>query len=420
MNKIILCFLIISMSAYSIADEKKELSTKNDYQEVLLEVNKVGAEINKNIQGKNIVEKINYLEMLLDKYADNSLLLDFIKQNISFYYSLAGLHQKVLENEYRDWEGKSPPDKLVGYKTKDAVNEILKHAKDHRIVMVNEAHHIAQHRVLTYRLLPKLWEQGYRYFAAEAFGKSAAMELEKGYVSHEVGYYTVESLYANLVLKAKEIGFEIISYDMHKPSKLNTTDERETDSALIIKEKVFDKDPKAKIIIHVGFAHINEETWLASKLKEMTGLETFTIDQTTRTEKINVKYEHSSYTKAVEDTKLKYPFVFVKDDKIWSSGENKSDITAFWPRTIYVDGRPEWASLGRKKYNISSKDCENSYPCIIEVFKFKHKDEVPLDKIVILSPQDNKAVFLSPGKNTLVITNANNKQVEKVVMHNES
>jgi hypothetical protein len=170
--------------------------------------------------------------------------------------------------------------------------------------MFNEAHDIAQHRVLTYRMLSGLWKQGYRYFAAESLNSSASSQINKGYVTNNIGYYTRESIYANLVLKAKEIGFEIISYDLHKPSKLNTIDERETNSALTIKEKVFDKDPNAKIIIHVGYSHINEEEWLASKLKSITNLETLTIDQTTRIERSNREFEHPTYTKAVNEVGL--------------------------------------------------------------------------------------------------------------------
>lgn len=124
--------------------------------------------------------------------------------------------------------------------------------------MFNEAHDTAQHRVLTYRMLSGLWKQGYRYFAAETLNSSATSQISKGYVTNDIGHYTNESINANLVLKAKEIGFEIVSYDLHKPSKLNTIDERETNSALTIKEKVSDKDPNVKVIIYVGYSHINE------------------------------------------------------------------------------------------------------------------------------------------------------------------
>ncbi|MDI7925275.1 hypothetical protein, partial [Ferirhizobium litorale] len=66
---------------------------------------------------------------------------------------------------------------LTDYKAKSAESEILKRSQLHRIVMFNEAHDIAQHRVLTYRMLSGLWKQGYRYFAAESLNSSASSQL---------------------------------------------------------------------------------------------------------------------------------------------------------------------------------------------------------------------------------------------------
>ncbi|GAA59777.1 hypothetical protein P20652_1641 [Pseudoalteromonas sp. BSi20652] len=159
-------------------------------------------------------------------------------QDLGVKYSFAGLHKKALVAKDSTAESETLAlEDLTDYKAKSAESEILKRSQLHQIVMFNEAHDIAQHRVLTYRMLSGLWKQGYRYFAAESLNSSASSQINKGYVTNNIGYYTRESIYANLVLKAKEIGFEIISYDMHKPSKLNTTDERETNSALTIKEK---------------------------------------------------------------------------------------------------------------------------------------------------------------------------------------
>jgi hypothetical protein len=340
-------------------------------------------------------------------------------QNLGVKYSFAGLHKKALVAKDSTAESETLAlEDLTDYKAKDAQSEILKRSQLYRIVMFNEAHDIAQHRVLTYRMLSGLWKQGYRYFAAESLNSSASSQINKGYVTNNIGYYTRESIYANLVLKAKEIGFEIISYDMHKPSKLNTTDERETNSALTIKEKVFDKDPNAKIIIHVGYSHINEEEWLASKLKSITNLETLTIDQTTRIERSNTEFEHPTYTKAVNEVGLQEPFIFVKGNETWSSDPNKWDISIFWPRTGYLNGRPKWASLNRKSYELASIDCNDLYPCMVDVFKFNHTDEVPFDRVIISSKEELKSVFLSKGNNIVVTSDRNGKQIKKIIVKN--
>ena len=410
MKKTILFCLLISSSI---------LSAEDDHEQFLLEAIKIGNQIQEETKGKSLIEKLQFIENFSKNFTDNPLALDIIMQDLGVQYSFAGLHKKALVAKDVTAENEnSAVEVLTDYKAKDAISEILKRTQLHQIVMFNEAHDTAQHRVLTYRMLLGLWKQGYRYFAAESLNSSASSQINKGYATNKIGYYTRETTYANLVLKAKEIGFEIVSYDLHKPSKLNTIDERETNSALTLKEKVFDKDPDAKIIIHVGYSHINEEKWLASKLKSIIGLETLTIDQTTRIERSNTKYEHPTYTRAVKNVELLEPFVFVKGNEVWSSDSNKWDISVFWPRTSYLNGRPKWASLERVNYSVSTNDCKKPYPCMVEVFKFNHKGEVPLDRVLISSEKEHKSVFLSQGSNIIVTTDKNGNQINKITIHN--
>lgn len=410
MKKIILFCLLASNSAFS---------SEHDHEKFLLEAIKIGNQVQEKTKGKSLVEKLPIIENFAKEYTDSPVALDIIMQDLGVKYSFAGLHKKALVAKDSTAESETLAlEDLTDYKAKSAESEILKRSQLHQIVMFNEAHDIAQHRVLTYRMLSGLWKQGYRYFAAESLNSSASSQINKGYVTNNIGYYTRESIYANLVLKAKEIGFEIISYDMHKPSKLNTSDERETNSALTIKEKVFDKDPNAKIIIHVGYSHINEEEWLASKLKSITNLETLTIDQTTRIERSNTEFEHPTYTKAVNEVGLQEPFIFVKGNETWSSDPNKWDISIFWPRTGYLNGRPKWASLNRKSYELASIDCNDLYPCMVDVFKFNHTDEVPFDRVIISSKEESKSVFLSKGNNIVVTSDRNGKQIKKIIVQN--
>ena len=67
-----------------------------------------------------------------------------------------------------------------------AVPYIAKRAADHRFVIVNERHHASSDRLLTMSLLKPLYEQGFRYLAAEgvrhgdAPGDSRLPRLEHG------------------------------------------------------------------------------------------------------------------------------------------------------------------------------------------------------------------------------------------------
>ena len=55
---------------------------------------------------------------------------------------------------------------------------------------------------------------------------------------------------------------------------------------------------------------------------------------------------------------------------------------------------------------------------MVEVFKFNHKNEVPLDRIIISYQEEHKSVFLSQGSNTVVITDINGNQITKTIVNN--
>lgn len=285
-------------------------------------------------------------------------------------------------------------------------------AKKHRIVMVNEAHHISQHRVLTNRLLKRLWKEGFRYFAVETLTKTASQQIDSGYISTKSGYYTKEPLYANLLLEAKKMGFKVVSYDYKKSS---STKEREILAAQIIHDKVFANDDKAKVLIHCGYNHIKESGhWLANQLKQVTGFDTLTINQTDLREKSNSELENPVYELVNLKIKDDFPVVLIdKNFNAWSPMPKQYDVVVFWPRTQFKFGRPTWSSLNRSPYEIKENWCKNNYPCMVEVLNLGLDDEVPLDRIVLHSKSDSKSVFLSKGKNIIMSRSLMGKIIHK-------
>jgi hypothetical protein len=55
---------------------------------------------------------------------------------------------------------------------------------------------------------------------------------------------------------------------------------------------------------------------------------------------------------------------------------------------------------------------------MVDVFKFNHKGEVPLDTMLISSEKDHKSVFLSQGSNIIVTTGSNGDQINKITIQN--
>ena len=181
------------------------------------------------------------------------------------------------------------PEKLVlpeatSWQAADAVDTIIALARDQRIVMVNEAHHDAHTRALTLALLPRLRAMGFTYFAAEALDEQDTSLMKRGYpVKSSGSEYLREPLYGDIVREAIKLGYVIVPYD----SAGATPQDREDGQARNLYERVLAKDPKAKLFVHAGYAHIDKQPGrlgpvkpMAMQLRELSGITPLSIDQT--------------------------------------------------------------------------------------------------------------------------------------------
>lgn len=395
----VLIFIVFTVSpicAYELSQE--------DY---LKEVNKALSRVYEETSGKTLSAQIAVLESLAIDYKDNDPVLDLLLQERGTAHSLMGQHKKAL---YAFDQHDPNPDELntavKELKIQDAVNSIVKTASEYQIVMINEAHHVAQHRVLSYRLLEDLWNQGFRYLALEALSPSAENKISDEYISKNAGFYTKEPLFASLVLRARELGFHLVSYDYGSEAGTGT-EARERSAVKNLKQKVFNSKPNAKMLIHVGYSHINENSWLAYYLNEALAIDPLTINQTDFTERSNIKYEPKSYTWLVENHDFSAPVVLTNaDGSYWSPTPVEYDITVVWPRSEYQLNRPKWASLGKELMPVDTSWCKQTFPCTIEVYRVGNDDEVPSDRIVITDPDVPTGIFVSKSSCLLKVTDA--------------
>ncbi|PHR63484.1 MAG: hypothetical protein COA51_10270 [Idiomarina sp.] len=388
-----------------VADELSE-------EEYVKEINKAFSRFYEATNGKTLSARIEALEALSVEYKDNEAVLDILLQERGFAYSFMGKHQQALYAfDQRQHNSDELNTAVKDLDTSDAVSSIVEFAGDSQIVMINEAHHIPQHRVLTYRLLEQLWDQGFRYLALEALAQDAEDKLSESYVYKKSGYYTNEPLFANLILHARQLGFQLVSYDYGFDIS-SEAEVRERTGAKNLREKVFNNDPDAKILIHVGYRHINEDSWLAHYLKEALKIDPLTINQTEFTEQSHVKYESESYTWLIENHDFNTPVVLTESDgSYWSPAPEKYDVTVIWPRTEYRLNRPKWASLGQELMPVDISWCEQNFPCTIEVYRVGNEDEVPSDRIVITEPNVPTGIFISESSQLIKVTDTEGKLI---------
>ncbi len=167
----------------------------------------------------------------------------------------------------------------------DAIRAIVRQARERRIVILNEAHHVPLHRVFAARLASELRKIGYTYLAAEAFAENVpphpATPAQVG------GYYVAEPMYAAFVRSAMRDGWTFVGYD-HHPKDAPAAERsrlREIGAARNLVEKIFARDPAAKVFMYVGYGHAQKDfraggvNMVAYLLKEATGIDPLTVDQ---------------------------------------------------------------------------------------------------------------------------------------------
>jgi hypothetical protein len=191
------------------------------------------------------------------------------------------------------------------------------------VIFINEVHHAAIQRVFSIRLLKILYDKGFRYFAAETLRPDADLN-NRGYPLISVtGEYTNEPVYGDLVRTALKLGYTVVPYENRIPCKkpitpckkrittVNCSNHRDYQQALNLYNRIFKKDPSAKIFVHAGYTHIEkngDKAWkpMGFYFQKITGIEPFSIDQIFMTEHSAPQFEEENY-KYILDEVVKSP-----------------------------------------------------------------------------------------------------------------
>ena len=296
----------------------------------------------------------------------------------------------------------------------NAKEYIIEQAKNSEIVIINEAHHIAQHRTFTKSLLQDLYDNGYRYLGLEALSDPHLNENK--IVQKESGYYTQEPEFGNLITAALSMGYTVFGYEA---AEGKNNKEREIEQAENI-EKFLSTMPKGKVLIHCGYAHAFENEYpawgkaMAGRLKENLQKDPFTIDQTMYLER-SAK-ENNPLFMQLNDTGD--AIVLIEDNGNAFNGRGttkQTDVVVVHPITQYVNNRPDWFAKGKKRYAIPSKKLKNQTDVLVLAYRKKEKTDegIPADVIEITKNNPDTTLYLESGTYTLVIKNRNYQVIQE-------
>lgn len=321
---------------------------------------------------------------------------------------------------------------------RDAADVVAELAASRRIVMVNEAHHDARTRQLTLALLPRLRKLGFTHFAAEALTEDNADLARRGYpVSTSGTEYLREPLYGDIVREALRLGFILVPYD----TGTGGADEREMAQAETLYRTVLAGHPEARLFVHAGYAHIDKAPGrltrlqpMAARLRELSGLEPLSIDQTDITEtgwdatdlyhqlvarfpnpKPQILVDHAgkpwSARPGLYDANVILPpslsmaafGVQHESGSALDAGSNEVSDTSHFSlirQSLLHMRRPAWLTLDgqRRPYDIDTTLCRTTAPCVVDAhYAGESADAIAADRYAFMKPAEATRLFLRPG-----------------------
>ena len=317
-----------------------------------------------------------------------------------------------------DSVSKEELENFTSYSPVEAKPWIIKRAEDYDVVIINEAHHIAQHRTFTTSLLEDLYNLGYRHLGLEALFSNATIDSIVNLRKHPIlknGIYTKEPQFAYMLRRAKEIGFELFPYEAQNGESGKFREIGQAEQVA----KYMQDHPGEKILLHCGYDHAAEgdldnkwEKAMAGRLSDMMNLDPLTINQTTFSGRSDIKNEDKYYR--LMDLQVPMILLNEQDESFSNYRDNRHfDLSIFHPRyTFSKSHRAEWLLIdGKKRVDLDLSDYELEFPVLVYAMKSTDEvtDAVPLD---IQETKNKKCqLVLQSGEYKLLIQDQKSKHL---------
>jgi hypothetical protein len=193
-----------------------------------------------------------------------------------------------------------------------------------------------------------------------------------------------------MVRTALRLGYTVVAYDAENAG---VGDPREKAGAENIYNQVFKKDPKARLIVNAGFAHVQKSgkylggSSMGEFFHKVSGIDPLTIEQTMMIQHAKPDQDHPYYLAITQGQHLSVPSVFVSGNKAWTLKPGEYDMSVFFPpQETASNERPQWLALGglRAPYGVAGEACNTHFPCLVEArYANEGMEGIPADRVLL-------------------------------------
>lgn len=314
-------------------------------------------------------------------------------------------------------------DRFAGASAVDALPAILVAAKERRIVMLNEAHHISRHRAFAAQVLRGLKAQGFTHFAAETFTPSIRRFASDGTLRRGDGTYLYDPVFAELVREARRLGFVLVPYEQENaPKTVGSSDDgqaadpiaqgnaREAAQARNLYMRVFRQNPKAKLFVYVGYGHLYEQPiptpdgrsldMMALRLKRLSGFDPLTIDQAATASGDNPVTRYLRTTLAIARPSA---VRMARGDFLSLGMTDIVLIDAAKPDAAGPDGRPGWLHANGTRCPLTVSPPGEGRRLVQAFLATDPADAIPVDQVLVSGDAPPVTLLLPAGSYRLNI-----------------
>lgn len=309
-----------------------------------------------------------------------------------------------------------PAPDLSQDRAEDALAAILREAATRQIVILNEAHHVPMHRAFSMRLARELRKLGFEYLACEAL--TPGVNPNAGVVDQRSGAYLQDPVFAEFIREARRDGWKLVAYEADVDASVQGPErisQREQGQARNLVEQVFAWQPQVRIFIHVGYGHAvktpqalgqgrGSVLWMAGELKQMTGIDPLSIDQSWTYAHPDPSRELSSYRAALALHSGSEPFVLRRPDgsaRLLQLAPGAVDLQVIHPSHALVSGRPAWLAAWALRRPFPIPDAwqpAQGRRLIYAMHQGHPAQAIPADIVIIEAGKTAPALMLPAGQ----------------------